>query len=171
MTSLICFSKGISSVTMGWLLRYMGNWETWKMCKRLNGQEKWWNFGFAPKTSGSVWEKTVVYQKCIFFLLVAIFVVSMSKRAVKVECRSTRGKSATVLPSNDTEGYKENNSSVWSHLISKCLTHIQLFFNSKLVLQSSSTAALTVQDSSCIYQKWTAASSWKVCGFSECTSM
>lgn len=118
----------------------MGNWESWKMFKRLNGQE---NFGFALKTIGSIWEKTVVYQKYIFFLFIAIFVFFMSKPTVKVECRSTRSKSAAVMASDDTEGCKENNSSVLSHITSKCLPHIQVFSSSKL--QSHSTTAFTVQ--------------------------
>lgn len=43
------------------------------------------------------------------------------------------------------KAYKENISSAWSHLIRKCLAHIQVFFSSKLVLQSCSTIALVVQ--------------------------
>lgn len=98
------------------------------------------------KTAQSVWEKSIFYQKSFFFLFVTTSVVFICKFAVKVVCSSTGGKSAaTVLTQMVLKACKKKNSSVWPHLISECLTHIQVFCSSKLVLQSHSTSALTVQ--------------------------
>lgn len=70
---------------------------------------------------------------------------------MKADCSSTRGKAATVLASDVLKACKKNNSSVCSYLISKPLTHVQVFCSSKLVLQSHSSIAFTVQWSHLVF--------------------
>lgn len=108
MDFLIVFSKGISSVTTGWLLRWMGNWESWKMFKRLNGQERCWIWGFCSENSTKCLREVYILPEILFFLFVTTSVVFICKFAVKVVCGSTGGKSAAmVLTSDGTEGLQE----------------------------------------------------------------
>lgn len=69
MDFLILFLKGISSVTIDWLLRWTGDWESWKMFRKLNGQERCWNLGFCSEDSTKCLQEVYSVPEIHFLLL------------------------------------------------------------------------------------------------------
>lgn len=115
----------------------MSNWESWKMFKSLNHQERCCSLGFCSEDSTKLWEKFLFYKKPIFFLSLTASVVLLCKFTVEIERSSMRGDFCNSTDFRWHWKLARKTAILPSRLFGKHLTAVQNWFWSLTALLHS----------------------------------